>query len=238
MGYSLLAKYYDRFMSDFPYLRWGDFIISQIDVTKPTLELACGTGNLTIELFKKGIDVHGLDLNSQMLTIAKSKAVEQNLDIGFYHQNMINASLAGFSNIICPCDGINSLLSHKQLNMFFQNISMQLKGTLIFDFSTSHKLKKLSEQIFYEDYDDITYYWKTKYLKTRDIANLELTFFEKSKLGYYIREDLIIRQKGFTVKEIEKILINHGFSIEGIYDDYTLVSASNDSERVVFVCKI
>lgn len=223
-------------MSDFPYSKWGDFIISQIDASETTLEMACGTGNLTIELFKRGIKIHGLDLDRQMLTMANNKATEQGLDITFYLQNMLNADLEGYSNVICPCDGINSLLSDSQLNRFFENISTQLKGKFIFDFSTKSKLKKMTAQTSYEDYEDITYFWKTRYIETRDIASLELAFFEKNKLGYYNRDDVYIRQRGLTIEYIEGLLSKHEFLIEGIYDDYTFQKPTNESQRVVFVC--
>ncbi|NJE08733.1 class I SAM-dependent methyltransferase [Thermococcus sp. M39] len=37
------------------------------------LDLGCGTGNYTIELYKRGFDVIGVDLSQEMLRIAKAK---------------------------------------------------------------------------------------------------------------------------------------------------------------------
>ena len=40
----------------------------------PVLELACGTGRLTIPLKKKGVDITGLDMSGPMLVRAREKA--------------------------------------------------------------------------------------------------------------------------------------------------------------------
>lgn len=224
-------------MSDFPYQRWGDFIVSKIDVQKPTIELACGTGNLTLELHKKGIDIQGMDIDENMLAMARQKAMEEDMEIEFYLQDMIEADLTGFSNVLCPCDGINSLLTESELRMFFKNIALQLTGTLIFDFSTTEKLSSLHNEIYYEDHPDITYFWDSEFDEETDQISLNLTFFEKLKNGHYKREDLSIVQQGLTISYIKALVEDYGFKIEGIYEDYYNKEATNESHRVVFICK-
>jgi len=41
--------------------------------SKKTLDIACGTGDITIALWKKGIEVTGLDIAQKMIDIAKNK---------------------------------------------------------------------------------------------------------------------------------------------------------------------
>lgn len=236
MSYSALAKYYDRFMADFPYQKWGGFIVSKIDVTKPTIELACGTGNLTIELFKRGIQIQGCDIDEKMLAVANTKALEQNLNIDFFISDMVHTNLMDYHNIICPCDGINSLLSVEELRCFFENIASNLTGIFIFDFSTKKKLKSIAEQVYYEDYEDVTYFWDSEYDGEYDEVSFYLTFFERLETGHYNREDVTIVQKGLTIQLITELLKESTLDILGIYDDYTNTEASENSDRVVFVC--
>lgn len=236
MSYSALAKYYDRFMADFPYQKWGEFIVSHIDITKPTIELACGTGNLTIELYKRGIEIQGCDIDEKMLAVANNKTLEQNLNIDFFLSDMVHTNLGDYHNIICPCDGINSLLSVEELRCFFENVARNLTGIFIFDFSTKKKLKSIAEQIYYEDHEDVTYFWDSEYDDEYDEAKFYLTFFEKLKTGYYNREDVTIVQKGLTIPFIKKLLTESTLDIIGIYHDYTKIAAKEDSDRVVFVC--
>ena len=53
------------------------FILSQIEkFGDPALELACGTGRITIPIAEKGYRVTGLDISEPMLSHAKKKADE------------------------------------------------------------------------------------------------------------------------------------------------------------------
>ena len=46
-----------------------------------TLELACGTGRITLPLAKQGIDIVGIDISNGMISEAKEKAQKQNLNV-------------------------------------------------------------------------------------------------------------------------------------------------------------
>src|SRR3954447_4225994 len=70
-SYVQLAQVYDRFMADAPYdlwikfaeAEWRDFALSP----KKVLDLACGTGNISLLLAKKGYQVTGIDISDDML---------------------------------------------------------------------------------------------------------------------------------------------------------------------------
>ncbi len=48
---------------------------------EPVLELACGTGRITIPLAEQGIQITGLDITDSMLAQAKKKAAGNGLNI-------------------------------------------------------------------------------------------------------------------------------------------------------------
>ena len=50
----------------------------------PVLEIACGTGRITIPLAEEGIDITGLDISEGMLDEARKKAKEKNLPVSFF----------------------------------------------------------------------------------------------------------------------------------------------------------
>lgn len=54
---------------------WRYRLVKKIAVNNPqkALDIACGTGDVSIALMKKGIDVTGLDIAQEMLEIAKRK---------------------------------------------------------------------------------------------------------------------------------------------------------------------
>ncbi len=73
----------------------------------PTMELACGTGRITIPLAEKGIDITGLDLSEMMLKRAKDKASKNDLDIDFIRSDMKDFSMdKNFNTILLPFNSI------------------------------------------------------------------------------------------------------------------------------------
>ena len=55
---------------------------------KNILELACGTGNITIPLAKKNYDIAGIDISDEMLNVARSKGEEQGIDLVLLEQDI------------------------------------------------------------------------------------------------------------------------------------------------------
>ena len=53
------------------------FYLNKIKQQDSVLELGCGTGRVSVELAKKGINVHGLDLSAQMLQVFEDKIKNQ-----------------------------------------------------------------------------------------------------------------------------------------------------------------
>lgn len=56
-----------------------DRMISYVEKGDKVLDLGCGTGVFALRAAKKGANVKGIDVNSQMLEIAENRAVEANL---------------------------------------------------------------------------------------------------------------------------------------------------------------
>ena len=77
-----LSQTYDFLNTDINYAEWADFYCecfrkySQVPV-KNICEMACGTGNMALELQKRGYSVTAFDLSEHMLTVADKKAFEE-----------------------------------------------------------------------------------------------------------------------------------------------------------------
>jgi SAM-dependent methyltransferase len=74
---SLFVRAYDAFYNCEPPQIAGDVAFYESLARKragPVLELACGTGRITLALAEKGLDITGVDLSDGMLTIARRKA--------------------------------------------------------------------------------------------------------------------------------------------------------------------
>lgn len=77
MNYEQFALLYDELMNDVPYDKWVEFTeesLQQADMKEAKiLDVACGTGNVTLPLVQKGYDVVGVDLSEEMLAVAQQK---------------------------------------------------------------------------------------------------------------------------------------------------------------------
>ena len=98
--YSSMAKYYDLFYSNKSYERETDFLKELIGNRKTVLDVGCGTGVHMHLLEDSGYIVDGLDLNSGMLDIAKTRV----------KGNLIEANLLNF-NINKRYDSIISMFA-------------------------------------------------------------------------------------------------------------------------------
>ena len=72
MMYEKLAEFYDALVKMKKQQSMVDLIESYLPKGK-IMELACGSGEITIALAKDGYEVHASDLSADMITQAKSK---------------------------------------------------------------------------------------------------------------------------------------------------------------------
>lgn len=87
-GYSVFAQYYDRLTANVGYSRRAEYFLALLErlghAPGLTLDLACGTGSLTLELFQRGVDVYGVDASVEMLSEARAKCATAGTDILFF----------------------------------------------------------------------------------------------------------------------------------------------------------
>lgn len=75
------------------------------------LDVGCGTGRHSIELAKRGFNVTGIDLSSEMLACAASAAKAAGVKVELIHANATRFSLPQkFDAAICLCEGAFGLL--------------------------------------------------------------------------------------------------------------------------------
>ncbi len=68
------------------------FNMMEIKKGMKILDVGCGTGNFSVKLAKKGCSVTGIDVSDEMLSIARKKASDLNLDIELMNMNVNNLS--------------------------------------------------------------------------------------------------------------------------------------------------
>ncbi len=243
-AYEGMAKVYDGLMKgDIDYERYCDFIEELFcgRKKKPELvvDLACGTGNITIPMAKRGYDMTGVDGSGEMLMQAREKA--EGLDILFLKQKLSALDLYGTMDaFICAVDGFNYILAPKTLEDIFRRIRtcfLEPDGIFIFDVSTDYKLRHIiGNETFVHDEGDVFYVWENTYHENGSLSDMLLTFFVREKGGWKRFDERHI-QRGYTEAEIRCLLKRAGFGKVAAYDGISKRPAHEKSSRIVFAAE-
>ncbi len=244
--YCDFAYVYDNLMSDINYSKWADYIeafFNRYNLKKPELilDLACGTGNLTLELSRRGYDMIGLDMSPDMLSCAAEKSTAAGVTPLWICQDMRNFELYGTMDVIlCTMDSLNYILNTPDMELIFSLVKNYLNpgGLFIFDINSPYKLEHiLGNNLFYEIGDEITYLWKNEYHPESKICDFYLTFFVKEADGIYRRLEEDQKQRAWSVDEVKHVLNKSELELMAVFDAFTLKKPSDTSERYFFVSK-
>lgn len=241
--YANLSLVYDKLM-DVDYNQWTNFLVEYFKKEnrelkyKKCLELGCGTGNMTVNLKKLGMDVTAIDSSDDMLTKAEEKLRQLRFKVNFLKQDIRSFNLnRKYQYIFSFCDCFNYILKDEEIKKSFTNIYNHLEeeGYFIFDISTEYKLKEvIGEKTFTLNQEDVCYIWDNYIVD--DTIEMYITFFVKEgKL--YKRFDEKHVQYMHRVDKLEQLLKDVGFKGVEIFDDYNLSPFTDKSMRSVFVVK-
>ena len=240
-NYENLSSIYDLFMDDYDYKkiidRFEPFLIKAN--VKNVLDLACGTGNVSRELYERSYNVTGIDLSEEMLMRAQEKALELNYKIKFLNSDMRSFSIKSkFDAVISLTDGFNYLLTEEDINKTLTNIYNHLEdeGLLIFDMSTIYKFREIiGNTTFAENDEESSYIWENYFNEKDNILEFDITIFEKiNNENIFKRTMESHTQRGYSIEVIEKLLKESKFEIVEIYG---LNDSLEISDRIFYIAK-
>lgn len=240
--YSDFAEVYDK-LQDADYEKFIDFYeqIFKKFGKKPelVLDLACGTGSITINMAKRGYDMIGLDLSWEMLNIARNKAAKEGQEILFLNQDMCEMELFGTVDaVVCALDGVNYITDYENLKQLFRLVENYLNpgGMFIFDINSKTKLENiLGGNTFVNDEQGIFYVWQSEYDEDSNICDFCLTFFVKDEGGQYTRFDEFQQERAYSIDEISAAAAVAGLEVQGFYKPFEFATADDSQERIFFV---
>lgn len=244
MQYQNFAEIYDYLMSNEDYDLWVDNIINIFNRydfhPRKILELACGTGNITTRLYKKGYSIIGTDISDAMLEVAKEKAIDENLRIRFINQDMQKITYnKKVDCVLSICDGLNYIITKDRLKDTFTSVANVLNpmGLFIFDLSTVYKYENIiGNNVFNENFEFFSYVWDNEYNKENQLLTFNLTIFIKDHEDLFERFTEQHKQRAHQVSEIKEIL-EKDFELLGIFSEENLDKVKETDERVFFVAQ-
>ena len=151
MAYGEFAKIYDELINeDIDYKKIGDKVLDiceRYNVDKKSyLDLACGTGNVSIEIAKQFKEAFAVDLSEEMLREAFEKFKKEKIRSRIVRQDMTELNLNHkFSLITCVLDSTNYIIEDSGIVNYFKSVYNHLEkdGIFIFDINSYYKLSEV-----------------------------------------------------------------------------------------------
>jgi len=239
-SYQSLALIYDRLMEDAPYDKWMEYFTKTIELyggsAHEVIDLACGTGTLSIKLAKRGYDVTSIDLSEDMLAITFDKAGQSGVYVQLLCQDMREFIVTSpVDVVVCFCDSLSYLTDPLDVEHTFRQVWQALKpgGVFLFDVHSVYKIQEFyGDQTFALADPDISYIWQCDWDGGQQVVH-ELTFFVREG-SHYKRFEEVHQQRGYKADEIENWLQKAGFENITCTADFTDEPPQETSQRLFF----
>ena len=242
-GYGCFAEYYDLLTSNIDYAEMCDYYLVLFEkygkLPESVLDLGCGTGNMSVELAKRGIDVTGVDSSHEMLSIAAGKNDDE-VNVSYICQDMKGLDLySKLDGAVCTLDGLNHILTLEELEQVFKRVSYFINdsGLFIFDMNSEYKHRKvLNGQTFVYDMEDVYLVWQNSYNRRKNTVHIELDFFVRDGVKYNRFTDNFY-ERAYKTEDIVTAFEKNGFKLVTLFGDFTFNAPQNETERLVFVIR-
>ena len=234
--FTSLATVYDDIMAEVEYEEWCEFILREARARGyadgPVHDLGCGTGNATMPMFRRGLEVSGSDASEAMLAVARTKLPT----VEFTNARFAELDLGRrFELVYSVFDALNNLLTDEDFSAAAGNVRRHLLpgGIFVFDVNTDSGLRELWEGGKAEGWgDDVYYRWSHHYDEETGLAHVEA--FCTTETGSFIERH---SERGYDALDLLRLLGSVGFSAIEVIDFPDGDTAPNDAARVWVVAK-
>ena len=240
-SYEFLAPSYDALTADVDYARWADYLEKHFARRgipgKRVLDLACGTGSLTLELCRRGYEMTGVDFSGDMLALAEEKCREAGYSPRFFCQGMERLTLPGeVDACVCCLDSVNYVLQPEKLRRAFARVHRSLApgGVFIFDADTPEKLESMDGQVFLDETETEYCVWRGEYSPKRRVCSFWMDIFRKEGQLWRRGEELH-QEYAYTMDELESYLKEAGFVSVKRYGELSRCAPREGEQRIFFV---
>lgn len=246
MSYGVFSEFYDALTANVSYDKVSQVLGSLLTRYGKSrgllLDLACGTGSVSVRLAEKGYEVIGVDLSPEMLSEAQNKAYSAGQNILFLCQDMTKLDLYGTVDAaVCTLDGLCHLPDEESVFAALQKVSLFMNpgGVFLFDVNSVYKHRAvLGNNTFVYDTDDVYCVWQNTLLSDGVTVQMDLDFFEPvSDAGDYVRQSERFAERAYPKKTLEAMLKKAGFTVLDVFDGYSGKPAHDTSERLLFAVR-
>lgn len=241
--YNTLSKYYDYvFSAGVEPLNMLQSLL-QAGKAASILDLACGSGSYSIELAALGFEVYGLDYETEMIELARAKALARGLAVDFRQGDM--RDLAGlpenFDAALCIGNSIVHLLTDDDLlqalretNRHLCQGGIYLIQTVNYDRILQYRITSLPE--IRNQQQGLTF---TRLYTFREDNLIEFTteLIKDLPTGSETVHRGSVSLRPLTAKQLTDALAGTGFTIDQLYGSFNKVAHSLEAPATVVVAR-
>jgi len=212
----------------------------------PVLELACGTGRVLAGLSAAGVDVVGLDGSSAMLDRARARLGGARATVDIIKGRLEDAlPPSRFALILAPLDALGFVRESELRRGLLRRIRERVvpDGLVVLDLVHAAALADQPQGIPVLQrtgpcpaVDAHVTKWMVRQVRpAQQLIELHIFFDLLWPDGTLTRLTDEVALRYFGRYEIELLLQDAGFTVEGVYGDYDLGPFLDDSERLVIL---
>lgn len=261
MSYNTFAGFYDELTDNISYPARAAYFDSVIRRFCPQasilLDLACGTGSLSIELARLGYDVVGTDASEQMLSEAMQKKAQvlygedfereepsdpQVEKLLFLCQTMQELDMYGtIDAAVCALDSINHITDPAVVQKVFDRVSLFLNpgAVFVFDVNSIYKHREvLGNNVYVFDREDVYCVWQNSCQEDGALVQMDLDFFEyDEESDRYTRTSESFCERAYSDEQIRAFLQKSGLKLLATYAEDSFDPVQEDTQRIIYVAQ-
>ena len=237
-AYEALAASYDRLTNDVDYeatVAFYEEILKQEGLKPRTaVDLACGTGSVTVILAGKGLQVIGVDMSEEMLTVASQKAGDIHPAPWFICQSLQDLKLPRAVDLaVCALDSLDYITDPADCREAIRRTYKYLNpgGIFIFDVNTPEKLRAMDGQVFLDEDDDVYCVWRGEFDEETNICSYGMDLFQR-KGNLWERSFEEHCEYAYSAEQLVGYLKAAGFTHIRVYGDRRLEPPKEGEQRI------
>lgn len=242
--YGPLADFYDSLTEDVDYPGLYDYLMWHFRQggvkLRRVLDMACGTGSLSMLFAARGVQTLGMDLSREMLARAEDKAARSKGGLlRFVQGNMADFSLdEPVDGVVCMLDSFNYLTDPAEgvsaIGCFYKALAPG--GMLIFDVRPRRQLMDFDGQMFMDETQDVACIWRTEFLEEENLCFYGMDIFIREG-ELWRREQEEHYEYAYRLRWLKERLSEAGFTDIHMYGDRTMDLPEPEDERVFITAR-
>ncbi len=243
-AYESLAVSYDRLTNDVPYehiLRFVQERLAERGITpRSVVDLACGTGAMSLLLAQEGYEVIGVDMSEEMLTVAMNKTWELEGNRPFFVKQKMQKLRLPYPVdwVFSGLDSINYLTDPKDCKQTFLRVFSSLNpgGVFVFDINTPEKLKSMDGQVFLDEDDEVYCVWRGEFNADTNICTYGMDIFQRKGHCWH-RSQEEHREYAYDPEQLVGFLHDAGFTHVEQFGDLRPECPAAGEQRIYFLAR-